>query len=57
MADEHLLDLLQIVREEAEYLDLIQPTHVINEGWATFVEAELLRDILDTKSWASLSVQ
>lgn len=49
--------LLQIVREEAEYFDLIQRTHVINEGWATFVEAELLRDILDTKSWASLSVQ
>ncbi len=49
--------LLQLVREEAEYFDLIQRTHIINEGWATFVEAELLRDILDTKSWASLSVQ
>ena len=49
--------LLQIVREESEYFDLIQRTHVINEGWATFVEAELLREILDTKSWASLSVQ
>ncbi len=49
--------LLQLVREEAEYFDLIQRTHIINEGWATFVETELLRDILDTKSWASLSVQ
>lgn len=49
--------LLQIIREEAEYFDLIQRTHVINEGWATFVEAELLRDILDTNAWASLSVQ
>ncbi len=49
--------LLQLVLEEAEYFDLIQRTHIINEGWATFVEAELLRDILDTKSWASLSVQ
>lgn len=49
--------LLQLIREEAEYFDLIQRTHVINEGWATFIEAELLRDILDTKAWASLSVQ
>lgn len=49
--------LLQMLREEAEYFDLIQRTHVINEGWATFVEAELLRDILDTAGWASLSVQ
>ncbi len=49
--------LLQLVREEAEYFDLIQRTHIINEGWATFVETELLRDILDTKAWASLSVQ
>src|SRR5205807_4575344 len=49
--------LLESIREEAEYFDLIQRTHIINEGWATFVEAELLRDILDTPSWASLSVQ
>lgn len=49
--------LLQLVREEAEYFDLIQRTHIINEGWATFVEAELLREVLDTKAWASLSVQ
>jgi len=47
----------QMLREESEYFDLIQRTHIINEGWATFVEAELLRDILDTPSWASLSVQ
>lgn len=49
--------LLQLIREEAEYFDLIQRTHVINEGWATFIEAELLRDVLDSKVWASLSVQ
>jgi len=55
--DEWERHVLQLVREEAEYFDLIQRTHIINEGWATFVEAELLRDILDTKAWASLSVQ
>ncbi|HEV8355071.1 MAG TPA: SpoVR family protein [bacterium] len=49
--------LLQLVREEAEYFDIIQRTHIINEGWATFVEAELLRDVLDTQQWTSLSVQ
>lgn len=49
--------MLQMLREESEYFDLIQRTHIINEGWATFVEAELLRDILDTPAWASLSVQ
>jgi len=49
--------LLQMIREESEYFDLIQRTHIINEGWATFVEAELLRDILDTPAWVSLSVQ
>jgi spore cortex formation protein SpoVR/YcgB (stage V sporulation) len=49
--------LLRMIREESEYFDLIQRTHIINEGWATFVEAELLRDILDSPAWASLSVQ
>lgn len=49
--------LLQLVREEAEYFDLIQRTHIINEGWATFVEAELLKDVLDTEQWSGLSVQ
>lgn len=49
--------VLQMLREEAEYFDLIQRTHIINEGWATFIEAELLRDVLDTPAWATLSVQ
>lgn len=49
--------LLQSVREEAEYFDLIQRTHIINEGWATFVEAELLREILDPQEWVTISVQ
>ena len=49
--------MLQMLREEAEYFDLIQRTHIINEGWATFIEAELLRDVLDTPAWATLSVQ
>jgi len=49
--------LLQAVREEAEYFDLIQRTHIINEGWATFVEADLLREILDPREWISISVQ
>lgn len=49
--------LLQSVREEAEYFDLIQRTHLINEGWATFVEAELLREILDPTEWVTISVQ
>src|SRR3970282_1891210 len=49
--------VLQMIREEAEYFDLIQRTHIINEGWATFVEAELLREVLDTAEWASVSVQ
>ncbi len=49
--------LLQAVREEAEYFDLIQRTHIINEGWATFVEADLLREILDPREWITISVQ
>lgn len=49
--------LLQMIREESEYFDLIQRTHIINEGWATFIETELLREVLDTPAWASLSVQ
>lgn len=48
---------LQMIREEAEYFDLIQRTHIINEGWATFVEAELLREVLTSAEWASVSVQ
>jgi len=49
--------LLQMIREESEYFDLIQRTHIINEGWATFVEAELLREVLTGAEWASVSVQ
>ena len=49
--------LLESIREEAEYFDLIQRTHIINEGWATFVEAELLNRLLSAKEWASISVQ
>ncbi len=49
--------LLEAIREEAEYFDLIQRTHIINEGWATFVEAELLTRLLTAREWASISVQ
>ena len=49
--------LLEAIRGEAEYFDLIQRTHIINEGWATFVEAELLNRLLSAKEWASISVQ
>ncbi len=46
--------LLEAIREEAEYFDIIQRTHIINEGWATFVEAELLNRLLSANgsySW------
>ncbi|MDQ7842543.1 MAG: SpoVR family protein [Armatimonadota bacterium] len=49
--------ILAMIREEAEYFDLIQRTHIINEGWATFVEAELLREVLTSREWASVGVQ
>jgi len=49
--------LLDALCEEAEYFDLIQRTHLINEGWATFIEAELLTRLLTARQWASLSVQ
>ncbi len=49
--------LLESIHAEAEYFDLIQRTHIINEGWATFVEAELLNRLLTVKEWASISVQ
>ncbi len=49
--------LLEVIRDEAEYFDLIQRTHIINEGWATFVEAELLTRLLSARDWASISVQ
>ncbi len=49
--------LLEAIRDEAEYFDLIQRTHIINEGWATFVEAELLTRQLTAQEWASISVQ
>jgi stage V sporulation protein R len=48
--------VLEAIREEAEYFDLIQRTHIINEGWATFVEAELLMRLLSAQEWASISV-
>ncbi|OLD51178.1 MAG: hypothetical protein AUI83_10755, partial [Armatimonadetes bacterium 13_1_40CM_3_65_7] len=48
--------MLEAIRDEAEYFDLIQRTHIINEGWATFVEAELLNRLLSVKEWASISV-
>jgi len=48
--------ILEAIREEAEYFDLIQRTHIINEGWATFVEAELLMRLLSAQEWASISV-
>jgi spore cortex formation protein SpoVR/YcgB (stage V sporulation) len=48
--------VLEAIREEAEYFDLIQRTHIINEGWATFVEAELLTRLLSAQEWASISV-
>ncbi len=32
--------LVEAIWDEAEYFDLIQRTHIINEGWATFVEAK-----------------
>jgi spore cortex formation protein SpoVR/YcgB (stage V sporulation) len=49
--------LLQLIREEAEYFDLIQRTHIINEGWATYVESTLLREVLTAKEWASICMQ
>lgn len=49
--------LLQVVREEAEYFDVIQRTHISNEGWATFIEAELLRELLDPREWLTVCVQ
>lgn len=49
-------EVLQAIREEAEYFDLIQRTHITNEGWATFVEATLLREILSAREWAEVSV-
>ncbi len=49
--------LLEAIRDEAEYFDLIQRTHIINEGWATFVEAELLTRQMTAQEWASISVQ
>ena len=49
--------LLEAIRAESEYFDLIQRTHLINEGWATFIEAELLTRLLTAREWASLSVQ
>jgi spore cortex formation protein SpoVR/YcgB (stage V sporulation) len=45
--------LLDAICEEAEYFDLIQRTHLINEGWATFIEAELLTRLLTARQWAS----
>ncbi len=49
--------LVEAIRDEAEYFDLIQRTHIINEGWATFVEAELLARLLTAREWASIAVQ
>src|SRR3989304_2143460 len=40
-----------------DFFALIQRTHIINEGWATFVEADLLREILDPREWITISVQ
>jgi stage V sporulation protein R len=49
--------IVEAVRQEAEYFDLIQRTHIINEGWATFVEAEILRHLLSPRAWAEVAAQ
>ncbi|MCS7173264.1 MAG: SpoVR family protein [Armatimonadetes bacterium] len=52
---DHERYILEAVRQEAEYFDLIQRTHIINEGWATFVELELLRELVSARQWAEVS--
>jgi spore cortex formation protein SpoVR/YcgB (stage V sporulation) len=52
----HEREILEAVRREAEYFDLVQRTHITNEGWATFVESELLRELLGPREWGEVSV-
>lgn len=48
--------ILEMMRREHEYFDLIARTQIMNEGWASFVEFKLLEDHLDASHWTDFSL-
>lgn len=48
--------ILEMMRHEQEYFDLISRTQIMNEGWASFVECKLLESFLPPGNWAKFSL-
>ncbi len=49
--ESHEKQLFDIVREESEYFDVVFRTQYLNEGWAQFMELELLGNYLSPNQW------
>lgn len=48
--------VLDMMRQEQEYFDLIARTQIMNEGWASFVEFKLLEAYLPPSDWMTFSL-
>ncbi len=48
--------ILDMMRREQEYFDLIARTQIMNEGWASFVEFKLLERFLPKEDWLTFSL-
>ncbi len=49
--------LIPLILEEMEYFDLVGGTQIINEGWASFVESMILKELLGASEWLEFSFQ
>ncbi len=49
--EKHEEQLFEIVRQESEYFDVIFRTQYLNEGWAQFIELELLKKYFSPNQW------
>lgn len=48
--------VLEFMRREQEYFDLIARTQIMNEGWASFIEFKLLERFLPKEEWLTFSL-
>lgn len=48
--------ILPRMRTEMDYFDLIGRTQIINEGWASFVERQILRQLFSPAEWLDFSL-
>lgn len=49
--------LFEMIKQESEYFDVVFRTQCINEGWAHFCDAELLRQDFSLDEWYEYSKQ